>query len=133
MKKLLYILLAAICLASCRGEALRDEFADMDGMRIIIRGRSALVYNPASCQMSFNRERKEFRVCKDNMSDFYYLKLSAIPAHDGQRLTGDIQWTTVNNLNRKKNVGFEVVRNEAGKFWLWAQSLRLGVVVEVLD
>lgn len=133
MKKLSLILLAAACLASCRGEALRDDFAEMGGVRCVVKGRSTLVYNPVSCQMSFNRERREFRVCRDNMADFYSLKLSAIPAENGQKLSGDVQWTTSDNLNRKKNVGFEVVRNEAGKFWLWSGALRLGVIVQVLD
>ena len=133
MKKLLYILVAAFCLTSCRGEVLRDDFAEMEGMRCVVKGRNTLVYNPANCQISFNRERREFRVCRDNMSDFYSLQLSAIPAEDGQKLSGNIQWTTSDNLNRKKNVGFEVVRNEAGKFWLWSESLRLGVIVQVLD
>ena len=133
MKKLLYILVAAFCLASCKGEALRDDFADMEGIRCVVKGRNTLVYNPASCQMSFNRERREFRVCKDNMSDFYSLQLNAVPAENGQKLNGSIQWTTSDNLNRKKNVGFEVIRNEADKFWLWSESLRLGVIVAILD
>ena len=133
MRKLALILLAAACLASCRSEEFREDFAEMEGVRCVVKGRSALVYNPASCQMSFNRERREFRVCRDNMSDFYSLKLSAIPAENGQKLSGDIQWTTSDNLNRKKNVGFEVVRNEADKFWLWSQTLRVGVIVVILD
>ena len=133
MRKLIIILLATFCLASCNREAFREDFSRMDGMRIVVKGRSALVYNPVNCQLSFNRERREFRVCRDNMADFYSLKLSAIPAENGQKLSGDIQWTTRDNLNRKKNIGFEVVRNEADKFWLWSQSLRVGVIVQVLD
>lgn len=133
MKRIIWFLIAACLLCACRGESLKEDFSNYEDIRVVYRGNTVFRYNPLTCQTGFNRERCEFRLCTDNMSDFVSLKLDAIPAERGQRLSGDVSWTTRDNVSRKKNVSFEVIRSEADRFWLWSSSARLGAVVRILD
>lgn len=135
MKRFLLILFCHIAvLTACNREAdLRDSFSESEGVGLSVKGRKVFKYNALNCQSSFNRERCEFRLCTDNMSDFVRVRLSGIPAEKGQRLSADVSWTTSDNVDRKKDVGFEVIRCENDRFWLWSSSSRIGIVLRVLD
>jgi hypothetical protein len=97
------------------------------------KGKTLFTYNPNTCQLSFNRGKRQFRVQTDDMQDFYMLTLSAMPTSEGQELTGTLMWTTRDEVNAIKNVAFSVKKVEGDKIWLWTRNGKIGVVVRVLD
>ena len=134
MKRVLpYLLLAALLLCSCRDDRFITPFVAEDGIRLTVNGKTVFSYDPLTCQLGFNRQRGEFRVHTDNMSDFYTLQLSKIPEREGQEVTGTLVWTTATDIYTKKNVTFTAEKLEGDYIWLWTGNGRVGVVVKVLD
>ena len=133
MKAYLPILAAlAFCMAGCREHNLSDDFRNDESIRMEIKGYTTFRYDPLTCQTGFNRERCEFRVHTDNMSDFYIVRLDEMPATEGQMLNGTASWTTGSDLHNKKT-SFEVIRIEGDKIWLWSAPTRIAMVVRALD
>ena len=134
MKRLFPILALLFLACACRDDNFIDPFIERtDEVCMVQRGRTVFTYNPASCQMAFNRERREFRVHTDNMSDFYTVTLSEIPSEQGRKVTGTLVWTDDNEVNARKNVTFTAERLEGDRIWLWTANGQIGVVVRVLD
>jgi len=128
------LLLALLPLLSgCGNDRLRAAFCDNEGIRLIVGGTVAFNYEPARCQMSFSRDRREFRVHTDSMSDFFVAELSEIPTQLGQRLTVDLTWTTEREVLTRKKLTLEVLRIEGDEFWLWSTVGRIGLTIRVLE
>ena len=134
MKRLIPIILLLVLACSCRDDRFETAFTEgMDDVCMVQRGRTVFTYNPSTCQMAFNRERCEFRVHTDNMSDFYTVTLSAIPSEQGRKVSGTLVWTDDNEVNARKNATFTAERLEGDRIWLWTANGQIGVVVRVLD
>ncbi len=133
MKKVFGLLLALLLLSACDGDRFRPAFELQTGLLLQERGKTIFRYDPLSCQTAFNRQRCEFRVHSDNMSDFYSVRLSRIPSSTGEKVTGQIRWTTDRDLVTKKNITLEVVKLEGDTIWLWSSGERIGVTVRLLD
>ena len=133
MKKVLIILSASLLmLTACRQEHLSDSFMLNGDVRIEIKGFVTFAYDSLHCQKAFNRERREFRVHTDNVSDFFSLKLDAIPSEAGQKVSGTATWTTRQNIHSKRT-SFEVLKLKDRQVWLWSGTNRIAAVVEILD
>ena len=135
MKKILLIslLCASLLLCACQREKHLNTFAAQTGICLQERGRTLFRYDPLTCQLAFNRDRRTFRVHTDNMSDFYSVELSRIPVEKGEKVTGQVRWTTQRSLVNKKNVTLEAIKLEGDVIWLWCASDRFGCTVRVLE
>ena len=127
------LLLSALLLAGCAGNRMRDAFEDGDELRLMVGGQVVFTYEPNTCQLAFSRAQKEFRAHTDNMSDFFVVDFSDIPANEGQSLTADLVWTTEREVLTRKNLTLTVVRSEGDQFWLWSNTGRIGLVVRILE
>ncbi|MBQ9310373.1 MAG: hypothetical protein IJ222_05840 [Bacteroidales bacterium] len=126
------ILSVMMLACSCQEESLSQSFVEYGNLRIEIKGFTTFLYDPLSCQVSFNRDKCEFRVHSDNMSDFYSLTLDEFPSEAGMKVSGTVSWTTGNNLHNKKTT-FEVLKLEGDKVWLWSSKNRIALVVRSLE
>ena len=133
IRGILTLLAAFALLTSCDSSRERESFVESDEIRLQVGREVQFRYDPLKCQLSFNRERKEFRAQTDNVSDYYIATLSEIPVSEGQTLTADISWTTETDVLNRKNLALEVVRIEGEKIWLWSDSGRIGLSVVVLE
>ena len=133
IRGILTLLAAFTLLASCDSSRERESFVESDEIRLQVGREVQFRYDPLKCQLSFNRERREFRAQTDNVSDYYLATLSEIPVSEGQTLTADISWTTETDVLNRKNLALEVVRIEGEKIWLWSDSGRIGLSVVVLE
>ncbi|MBP5636442.1 MAG: hypothetical protein J6X25_02855 [Bacteroidales bacterium] len=131
MRRLFSIVLMLVVLAGCQGGGMSDNFKLDSTLRMEIKGYITFMYNPLTCQLSYNPEEYEFRVHTDNMSDFYMLRLDELPNHVGQVVNGTASWTTGDDLHTKKTT-FEAIKFEGGKIWFWSASSRIALVVQVL-
>ena len=133
MKKALIILSACLLLCSCVDDRFIEPFVQKNVVTMEQEGNPVFRYDPLTCQLSFNRDRCEFRASTDNMSDYFVLVLDEIPSEKEQKVTGTLTWTTPTDIYMKKNATFEAVRLEGDMIWLWSHSGHIGLVVRMLD
>lgn len=133
MKRFPLIFLLCIFVASCHQEAIDESFLLDDSVRMIYEGREVFRYEALNCQLSFNKENREFCSGTDTMSDYFAVRLNDIPFQTGQTVSGWLEWTTTTSIRTKDNVALEVVRLEGDIVWLWNSSGRTGLVIRVLD
>ena len=130
---LLLLFTALLLPVSCSDHRMQNAFYESEEIRLMVGGEIPFVYEPGTCQLAFSRELREFRAHTDNMSDFYAVTLSEIPTSIGQRVSGDLIWTTSKEVLRRKNLTLEVVRIEGDQIWLWSESGRIGLTIRVLE
>lgn len=133
MKKLFPLLVMLLIVSACNDDKFIEPFINSDELRLVQRGKTLFVYNPNTCQISFNRKKGQFRVQTDDMQDFYAITLSEIPVFEGQEVSGTLVWTTASEVNAIKNVSFSTKKIEADKIWLWTGNAKIGVVVRMLE
>lgn len=132
MKKRFHILAIALALiTSCVHEEFTPEFLNDDTERMEVGGETILVYNPLTCQQAFNRERNEFRVHTDNMSDYYIIRLRELPENVGQEITASsLVWTDPDGgLSSQNDIALEVMKLEGDVVWLWNSRLSIKMIV----
>lgn len=132
-RTLFLLFLGVLLLGGCSDERMRNAFVENDELRLMVGGSVPFTYEPNTCQLAFSRDRREFRACTDNMSDFYVVSLSYIPTELGDRLSADLVWTTERDVLTRKNLTLEVVRIEGDQFWLWSDSGRIGLGIRILE
>ena len=132
-RTILFLFLGVLLLGGCSDERMRNAFVENDELRLMVGGSVPFTYEPNTCQLAFSRDRREFRACTDNMSDFYVVSLSYIPTELGDRLSADLVWTTERDVLTRKNLTLEVVRIEGDQFWLWSDSGRIGLGIRILE
>lgn len=135
MKRLFTILafIALMMLGACDDSRIRNAFVENNDIRLQVGGTVHFRYDPLTCQISFSRDRREFRAQTDNTSDYYSIVLSEIPANIGQRVSGDLTWTTETDILTRDDLDLEVLRIEGDQVWLWSSSGRTGVMIKLLE
>lgn len=123
MHKRLIYLLFSVCLmaAGCRQatENPSPEFIETGELSLRIKGRVVHTYDPVSWQISYNADRKEFRIHNDTMSDFYILKCQSLPVEEGATLKANLLWTST-TIQSRSNLSFTVLRIlPDGTVWLF--------------
>ncbi len=132
-KILMTALSCFLFLCSCSGSMQINSFIQSPVIRIQMGGSTQMSYDPLTCQISFSRDLKQFRVHTDNMSDFFCVTLSEIPVNNGQEITADLVWTTHRDVLTKNNLTFEALRLEGETIWLWSKSAKIGVCLKTLE
>ena len=128
------LVLAAALFSSCSGNKVDPEFVATSDFSLKVKDDMIFKYDPLTCQVAFNRERGEFRVHTDNMSDYYCLTLKFVPTGEGQKVKGDITWTNRSDVVTKSDLAFVVKKvDRNGKMWLWCRKERIGAVIQVLE
>src|SRR5574344_464954 len=97
-KRLLVIPLALLALCSCRRDREFETFTQGDEIRLQIGNKVQFTYDPLTCQMGFSRDKLEFRAHTDNMSDFFIVNFTQMPASLDQQVTADLRWTTSRDI-----------------------------------
>ena len=133
MRRLAAFLAIAVLLCGCNDTRKRNAFVENNDIRLQIGSTIQFRYDPLTCQLAFSRDRREFRAQTDNTSDYYSIVLSEIPANIGQRVSGDLTWTTETDILTRDDLDLEVLRIEGDQVWLWSSSGRTGVMIKLLE
>ena len=134
VRNILLCLTAALALVCCDGKKGYDRsFTESDTISLTVNKQKVFEYDPFTCQLGYNDAKKEFRVSTDNMSDYFVITLSKIPASKDEQVTGSITWTGDDYNRELRNQTFQTVKVERGKIWLWNQANKLAVIIPVLD
>ena len=131
--RILPLLFAVLLLSACADQRMRTAFSENEGVRLMVGRDIPFIYDPATCQLAFSRDLREFRAHTDNMSDFYAVRFTELPTIQGQTVTADLTWTTERDVLTRKNLTLEVVRIEGDQFWLWSNSGRIGLCIRILE
>lgn len=131
-RKAIIALASLIMLCSCNGNVDLPMFVEDDCVRLVFGRTEPFRFNPLSCQLAFNRDRCEFRAHTDNMSDFFIAKFDSVPEHENQEVVATVIWTTDASVETRKNVTLKVVGLEGDKVWLWGESARLAMTIQIL-
>lgn len=127
----LTVLLITLLLASACGPKgyYTPEFLQDSTLRLSVGDEDILRYDPYDYQYAYNRERLEFRIHTDNMSEYVLLTLNEEPVHENQVVTAlSIRWTRDKGSDViKKDIALEVVKVEGDVVWLWnsRESLKM--------
>lgn len=132
IKRIIYLALAAACLASCKYNV--DEILmSRSDISLTIKGELMMSFNENTCQLGYNTGRNEFRVYDEKLADYFIVRCSAKPTSEGQELTADLEYTTKTDVKTMKDLEFEVQKvSSDGLVWLWERDKKIGVVVKVL-
>ena len=131
---ILLCLMAASLLVCCDGRHGYDRsFTDSDVVSLTVNKVKVFEYDPMTCQLGYNDTKREFRVSTDNMSDYFVITLSKIPSAKDEQITGDITWTGSDYIRDLHNQSFETVKVDRGKIWLWNQTNKLAVIIQVIE
>ena len=128
-----FLLSLSILASSCQETRYQNAFVQSESLCLQVGGKVQLSYEDLTCQKSFNRARKSFRVHSDNMSEYYQVVFDTLPEQMGDIVNADLEWTTETDILTRKNLAFEVVRTEGGTIWLWSKSARIGLSIQILD
>ena len=133
MKRLSAIIAVLLVLTACKNNKIEPEMLESDNLCLSIKGRTVFTYDEDDCQISFNRSSRTFRIGDDTMDDFFTLTTNVIPSSKGEKVKGDIQWTSESSIQSRKYIQFEVQKIENGTVWLWSKTDRIAAVVRILD
>ena len=131
--RILPLLLAVLLLSACADQRMRSAFSENEGVRLMVGRDIPFIYDPATCQLAFSRDLKEFRAHTDNMSDFFVATFVQLPDALGQRVLADLVWTTERDVLTRKNLTLEVIRIEGDQFWLWSDTGKIGLCMRILE
>lgn len=132
------VLAGMICIimAGCKKEKYVPDpgFVGSNHIMLKIDGSEKLVYTPEKHQLSFNRAERQYRVFNDNMSSYYTLTCSEIPAAKGQKIKCDLKFSEGTSSFHREGLTFQVEKTDGdGTVWLWCNDKNIGVSVRTLE
>jgi len=133
MKRFLPFIFILLLSCACNRDSYLGAFESNDAIRLEQKGKVICEYEPTTYQLSFNREKGEFRVHTDNMSDFFVAILDQVPTEQDQQVNGTLIWTTETDTYTKRDITLKAVKLEGDKIWLWLSQGQIGLVVKVLE
>ena len=131
--RILPLLFAVLLLSACADQRMRTAFSENEGVRLMVGRDIPFTYDPATCQLAFSRDLREFRAHTDNMSDFFVATFVQLPSALGQTVLADLVWTTERDVLTRKNLTLEVIRIEGDEFWLWSDTGKIGLCMRILE
>ena len=128
------LMLICIAASSCQGSKVDPEFVGTNTTGLTVKGQKVFVFDSMNCQTSFKRESCEYRSFTDNMSDYYCVKLDYVPTENGQKVKGELKWTSKSEIISKKGLSFTVEKTDrSGRLWLWCRKESIGVIIQTLN
>ncbi len=133
MRRIAAIILATIAVLSCSKKPSEPvpEFVGNDNLVLKIKGNNKIEYVPTSFQIGFSRDKKQFRVHNDTMSEYYILTCSELPQNEGQTITCSLKYAANTNISYKDGLEFKVIkRSDNGRYWLWCRRKDISISVQ---
>jgi len=136
LQHIVALMLALLALSSCnKTDGFDESLLQLEESALIVNGNQIFTYAPNTCQCSFNRQSKTFRMGTDGMSDYVVAVFEKLPNEVGESvICKTLKWTGKTYLESRTNVEFRVKEIDSeGRIWLWAPSFKMCLVMRVLD
>ncbi|MBR1576822.1 MAG: hypothetical protein IJ654_10320 [Bacteroidales bacterium] len=119
---------------ACHHDGFNKSDFEITDVCLKVKGVTVFQYESGASQLALNKGRKEFRAGTDTMSDYFLLKMSELPREDGQVFTGNLQWTTADDIVTRSALSFKVERIDPdGTVWLWCAAQKITIVMKLLN
>jgi hypothetical protein len=105
----------------------QSDFISMGHAGLYINGGVLLNYDSETCQISYNIERKEYRVQKDDQSVMFDVIFDTFPSADVAKVHAVIM-SFKNSSNSTVSADFNLVKYDSGKYWFWSGNCKVGFV-----
>lgn len=128
----LIIILAASISTGCQKNKVDQDFLNDTNLCLTENGKTIHTYNPLTWQVAYDKDKREYRVFNDTMSDYYVLTCREVPYSIGQEIHADLKWSGTSIVNRT-NLSFRVEKKDTqGRIWLWCKKSKIAVSVMTL-
>lgn len=128
------IVLTIISVISCVGPQPDEVLLPRTEISLTIKGEVIMELDPATCQIAYNSDKNEFRLVKDNLSDWLIFKSNATPTDVGQEVMASLEYTSQSNIKRLTDLTFSVEKTAPdGTTWLWNKEKKIGIIIKVLQ
>lgn len=127
---------ALVCASACQEDRefdvkLPSRYAEPC---LVAGGSLKHLYDASTWQELYSPTQRVFCVGNDTMSDYFRLTLSAVPAQEGQTLTGTVEWTSDTDEHHYSDLSWTVEEvTDEGLIWLWCRQRRIAAAVRVLQ
>jgi hypothetical protein len=127
------IVLTFISIIGCIGPQPDEVLLPRTEISLTIKGEEVMEHDPLTYQIGYNRERNEFRLVKDNISDWMIFRSNATPSNEGQEVKASLEYTSQSSTKTLTDLTFSVERTAPdGTVWLWNKDKKIGIVIRVL-
>ena len=127
------IVLTFISIIGCVGPQPDEVLLPRTEISLTIKGEEVMEHDPLTCQIGYNRERNEFRLVKDNISDWMIFRSNATPSNEGQEVKASLEYTSQSSTKTLSDLTFSVEKTAPdGTVWLWNKDKKIGIVIRVL-
>lgn len=127
------IVLTFISIIGCIGPQPDEVLLPRTEISLTIKGEEVMEHDPLTCQIGYNRERNEFRLVKDNISDWMIFRSNATPSNEGQEVKASLEYTSQSSTKALSDLTFSVEKTAPdGTVWLWNKDKKIGIVIRVL-
>lgn len=128
------IVLTIISVISCVGPQPDEVLLPRTEISLTIKGEVIMELDPATCQIAYNSDKNEFRLVKDNISDWLIFKSSATPRNVGQEVIASLEYTSESSTKTMAGLTFSVEKTAPdGTTWLWNKEKKIGIIIKVLQ
>ena len=134
-KKLLPLLASLLILAGCscnKEPDIDSKFLESSTVALQIKGAAQFTYDSARDQLSFNEQKKTFRACNDNGTEYFTLSCDKLPTEKGQTIKGNLADTRGNGVGQESNLKLNVEKVQGDMIWLWNSDKKIAVCVRTL-
>lgn len=132
IKRLLYIIGAALALTACRHD-VDEVLLGRSDISLTIKDELLVSFNENTCQLGYNTDRNEFRVYDEKFANWFILKCSADPTSEGQKIKADLEYTTDKDVKSLTGLELSVVKtSQEGLIWLWEDEKKIGIIIKNL-
>lgn len=132
VKRLLYIIGAALALTACRYD-VEEVLLGRSDISLTIKDELLVSFNENTCQLGYNTDRNEFRVYDEKFANWFILKCSAAPTSEGQKIKADLEYTTDKDVKSLTGLELSVVKTSPeGLIWLWENEKKIGIIIKNL-
>ncbi len=131
---ILFLLLSFVLIHSCK-DGYDPYYLKSEVPVVIVDSKTVFQYDHLTCQESYNKQRREFRAFKDDMSQYFILRTGSLPSSSGETLRDcALECTTSDDIMRLSGLSFSVEKIDApsGRIWLWCPSDRVFIVARFL-
>lgn len=132
MRKIVILIMLAV-MVSCSPYDIEEVLLQRSEVSMTMKGDEQFVYDPLTCQMSYNSTDNEYRMFDDMLSNWLIVKCHERPSSEGQELTADVTWTASSTTRTMKGLTFRIEKTDgSGTMWLWCRQKSIGIVIKNL-
>ena len=128
------ILLTIAIVTGCVGLQPEEILLPRSEVSLTVKEEVVMAFDPATCQIGYNSERNEFRLVKDNISDWMIFRSNATPTNAGQEVRASLEYTSQSSTKTLTDLAFTVEKTAPdGTTWLWNKDKKIGIIIKVLQ